>query len=321
MKKLIYISGIVTANLMLFGSMFKVMHWPGANVMLVLSIFIFCFWFLPAALINSYKNQEVKKHKWLYIITFIVFFINLAGALFKIMHWPGAAVFLLIGLPLPFVVFLPVYLYQTRNDKNNSILNFLGIMFGLTFLAVFSVLLALNISKGVLNNIALDTIKKDNDTKIYLAKSLAMAEKNGIKQKSAELCDYIDLLKCEIISAAEEIKFENNKLSPDFDIQSINNMDNTDIPEYVLFRKNGVGELSVLKQKIYAYQKDIQEFENKDLQLLSNSLFDISDKNINGQIYSWEQSKFPSNYLIIAIDVLSRIQRNVRFVESEILSE
>jgi hypothetical protein len=37
----------------------------------------------------------------------------LGGALFKIMHWPGAGIFLMVALPFPFLVFLPVYLYVT----------------------------------------------------------------------------------------------------------------------------------------------------------------------------------------------------------------
>src|ERR1035437_382096 len=113
MKKLIYISGIASANLMMFGSLFKVQHWSGGNVLITLATFLFCFIFLPSALISSYHGQEQKKYKWLYIVTFIVFFISMMGVLFKVMHWPGAAMFLLLGIPLPFVVFLPVYLYQT----------------------------------------------------------------------------------------------------------------------------------------------------------------------------------------------------------------
>jgi hypothetical protein len=143
MKKLIYISGIACANLMMFGSMFKVFHWPGASIMLVIAVFLFCFFFLPSSLISSYQSQERKQFFWLHIATLLVFDIGLMGVLFKVLHWPGAAIFLQIGIPLPFVVFLPIYLYETRHANRSNTTNFLGVMFGLTFLAVFSVLLAM----------------------------------------------------------------------------------------------------------------------------------------------------------------------------------
>jgi hypothetical protein len=143
MKKLIYISGIACANLMMLGCMFKIFHWPGANIMLVAAVFLFSFFFLPSALISSYLGQAHKQFRWLHIATFLVFAIGMMGVLFKVLHWPGATVFLQVGIPLPFVVFLLVYIYETRLAKRSEDMNFLGVMFGLTFLAVFSVLLAM----------------------------------------------------------------------------------------------------------------------------------------------------------------------------------
>src|SRR4051812_12064993 len=111
MKRSVYISGISCAILMLFGCIAKVMHWPGASPMIIISICLFCFWFLPMGLKNNYDLLPVKKMKTLHIVSLIVFAICMMGVLFKVMHWPGASVFLLLGLLLPFVVFLPVYLY------------------------------------------------------------------------------------------------------------------------------------------------------------------------------------------------------------------
>ncbi len=88
-------------------------------------------------------NYNLYIYKWLHFVTFVAFAISLTAALFKIMHWPGAGVLLVFGIPLPFVIFLPVYLYSTRNVKNQSPAYALGVMFGLTFLAVFSVMLSL----------------------------------------------------------------------------------------------------------------------------------------------------------------------------------
>lgn len=142
MKKLIYISGIISVNLMMFGSLFKMMHWPFAGIMLVSAVFIFCFFFLPSALISSYRSKSNQKLKVLSAVTFIVFFAGVISILFKIQHWPYGSELLLITLPLPFILFMPVYFYETRKEKNNA--NSLAVMMGLTFIAVFSVLLSLH---------------------------------------------------------------------------------------------------------------------------------------------------------------------------------
>ena len=201
MKKFIYISGIVSANLMLFGSLFKVLHMPGASILLLLSVFMFCFIFLPMALYNNYVNQDEKKSAWLYIVTFIVFFVCILGALFKIMHWPGASVFLVLGILSPFVLFLPVYLYQTRKPKSKSVKNNLAVMFGLTFLAVFNVFLAVNVSSNVLNIISMSGYNHEQFVK-YLVDNSNAPTANEIKLKAQDISVYIDELKQDVINDA-----------------------------------------------------------------------------------------------------------------------
>ena len=82
MKKLIYISGIISAYYITFGSSFKIQHWPGAGVLLSISITFFALFFIPAALLNNFKHE--KKNAYLYISIFITLLINFAAALFKI---------------------------------------------------------------------------------------------------------------------------------------------------------------------------------------------------------------------------------------------
>lgn len=48
MKKLVYISGALTAMLALLGILFKIQHWPGAGPMLVLGIAGFALIFIPS---------------------------------------------------------------------------------------------------------------------------------------------------------------------------------------------------------------------------------------------------------------------------------
>lgn len=257
MKKSVYLTGIACTILMLLGCMFKIMHWPGASIMLILSVFLFCFYFLPVALVYSYKSQEDSKYKVLHIITYIVFFICVMGVLFKIMHWPGAGIFLIVGLPLPFVLFLPAFLYYTKDDKNATTSNFLGIMFGLIFLAVFSVLLALTISKQVLNN-AITKVYSNEQAKIFSESVIAnLKDQNDIKKASDELCAYIDDLKCELLRATGNELCQGNKMANDFSLWQMNQVDNKAIPTFVLYNDGSINKLAECRTKVKAYHETL----------------------------------------------------------------
>lgn len=326
MKKFIYISGIASVNLMLFGALLKVLHLYGGGVLLTISILVFCVVFLPLALISSFKSQDERTLKWLYVITFIVFFIDLMGALFKLQHWPGASWLMLVGLPLPFVLFLPVYLYQTRKNKDKSVLNNLSVMFGLTFLAVFSVLLTLNVSSTFLENIALNSLNNENSAKFYQPIAKNYNNSDIIKQKSDELTAYIDKLKLEILTSTDNNQFVGNKLSESYNPLNVKNIANSNLPIFSAQTGDSKSKIEVLKNMIDDYKETISKSDkiSENLKQLSNSLFDVSTKEIQSkdrsQKLSWEEREFPTTHLIIVLDALSRIQSNARFVEVEYLS-
>jgi hypothetical protein len=108
--------------------------------------------FFPAALINSYKAEGNNQNRLLYIVTYITCFVVFTGILFKIQHWPFAGIALLIALPFPFIVFLPVFLAVTSKNKNFNIYNTLFVLMLLALNSVFSGLLALNVSKEVVDD-------------------------------------------------------------------------------------------------------------------------------------------------------------------------
>ena len=61
MKNKIYIIGLLSSMFIITGAMFKIMHWPGAGISLILGIALLCSVFLPAATISSYKDNGRKK--------------------------------------------------------------------------------------------------------------------------------------------------------------------------------------------------------------------------------------------------------------------
>lgn len=314
MKKFIYISGIASAIFMFLGAMFKVQHWPGANLFLIVSVLIFCVVFLPFALLSSYRSDTGKKYGFLYIVSYVVFFIVFVSALFKILHWPGAGTLLIIGIPLPFVLFLPVYFIQTRKDKNYSIVNFIGIIFGMIFLAVFSALLSLNVSSTILNNFQTQFFYNQNLVQNVFTDKQSPTKQNTLDVSARELCSFIENIKDELLNASE------NK--PEEILNSeINMMSNSHIPLIVLHNNDKNSNLQQLENKITLFKQEVisSEKATPKLKELTNSLinFEINenkkDKNIN-----WENKEFINYNLIIVLDALTRLESNVMFIEQEI---
>ena len=71
MKTTMNVFGFISAFLLLSGSLFKTMHWPGGGVALVFGVFFFAFVFLPLMLTLKLKELEKGESKsigaWLHI--------------------------------------------------------------------------------------------------------------------------------------------------------------------------------------------------------------------------------------------------------------
>jgi hypothetical protein len=326
MKTSVYYTGITCSILMLIGCMFKVMHWPGANILLMLSVFTFCFGFLPIALMNSYKAQISSKYKTLHVVAYLVFAFCMMGVLFKVMHWPGASIFLLIGLPLPFVLFLPVYLNATKDEKKEGNKNFLGMMFGLTFLAIFSVLLALTVSKQVLASAIIKVVGKENSASFSSNIANGINANEAIKKSSDELCLFIEDLKCQLLVATgNEHLCSNNKMMTGPELWSMSQLDVKVYPNIILDEK-----LEELRSKIGVFHNTLKQNGkmSPELTALCQDLFSVESAQdplllamSNTVLLSWEQREFGNKQLIFMLDGLTEIQSNVRLVESEILLE
>ncbi len=93
MKKFMYILGTIAPSLLILGAFFKMQHWPGASVLIVLGAFLLGAVYLPVFAMVSMRDtrkKEKRVNKTLYVTGVITGFIFITGILFKIMHWPGA---------------------------------------------------------------------------------------------------------------------------------------------------------------------------------------------------------------------------------------
>jgi hypothetical protein len=246
------------------------------------------------------------------------------------MHWPGASVMLLISIPLPFVFFLPVYIYHHNKSKEKSYMNFIGIMLLMVFIAVFNAMLALGINKEVL--MAMIAVEKSQSESLEVIKSknavsyhdiLAYSEQNeiilidSVRKLSGDVSARIDQIKVDLVSMV----IGNIKKSETFPVQKITESGVTSL--YMRGEDETGGKAEELKVMIRNYSILIKRFVKEDTAAVNgiNSLLDTSDKLVSSegynQITSWEDSYFRSGtYFILILSNLECIEVSVKVAES-----
>jgi GldL N-terminal domain len=207
MKQKIYILGLITVMVIFLGTIFKVNHWPGAGIMLTAGLGTFVLAFIPLALISSYRRDDNKRNKLLYLTTGVTCFVIFTAMLFKFQHWPYAGLLLTIALPFPYVVFLPVFLAVTSKDKNYNIYNTVFVLFLLVVNSVFSAMLALSVPRDRIND-SLNLARNYNKTESLLVQFPGKESGSPVCMKVDDALKIVDeyretILKQEELTVAE----------------------------------------------------------------------------------------------------------------------
>jgi len=118
MKKIMLVSGTISAIFLSAGLILKFLHWPGAAMGIVLGIGILSLIFLPLMFILKIKEkQSVKDKLTIGIGSFAGVLISL-GILFKVQHWPMANLMMNSSLFITLLLFLPFYFFSgIRNPE------------------------------------------------------------------------------------------------------------------------------------------------------------------------------------------------------------
>ena len=115
MKKTIYFIALIVTFLIVSGSLFKIMHWPGAAVMTTLGSFSFAFLFIPLIILKKFKEESFSKDQIIYSVGIILGTVLGLGFIFKIMHWPMATILMLSSIILFNFLYVPAYFISRYN--------------------------------------------------------------------------------------------------------------------------------------------------------------------------------------------------------------
>ena len=170
MKNSTYAIGLTGSILSLFGAFFKMMHWPGAGVLISLGFLLVTAVFLPLYFILSYREQA-EKPKIIYpIIGYVTLAIILTGALFKIQHWPGANILLQSSMAVILIAFIPLYLVQIFKRSSGRKVNIAYVILLLIGISIVVTLTRVNISKYAIDRLTEVSVKNEQSIEVLESK-------------------------------------------------------------------------------------------------------------------------------------------------------
>ncbi len=109
MKKIMIVSGLLSASLFIMGIVLKFIHAPGASLGIVAGVVIMSLIFLPLVFLLKIKEQQQLKDKFLAATGTLGAILMSLSVLFRVMHWPFSIELGYITVAILALLFLPVY--------------------------------------------------------------------------------------------------------------------------------------------------------------------------------------------------------------------
>ena len=322
------LSGLISSVIFLLGILFRVMHWPGAGIALAVGLFMLGFIFLPSLIFAKMSDDKGEGKRAAYLVGLFAGLFYITGFLFKIMHWPGAGIIILIGLILFALIFIPLFVFAHYKNESHVSGHFIFVIVASMMAILFLSFMALTVSKDVLSEFAAVEKQMDNVLNDLKDKNNACVREMintlerdavvaSVHQKTEEIESWIDDLKRELVIATEP----GNTAAiagGEIDCSMIKNKDAYNIPVDILIVQ---GKASQLAEKIKEYKGYLlSESDAADLASKLDMLLDISEVKVaDDDEIPWENATFEHRTFVSNLNTLTIIQIKLRLAEKEFL--
>lgn len=129
MKTSMKIFGNISLAMLGLATIFKLFHFPGAGIIMVLAFLLTALIFFPSAIYANYKGTKSKLKGGLHIAAFLGGVLYLGGILFTLQHWPGSNILWLAGVSILLFLFIPLLSISViKNKDKNKNIYFVGIL-------------------------------------------------------------------------------------------------------------------------------------------------------------------------------------------------
>lgn len=318
MKRTMIISGALSALTFVLGSFFKIMHWPGAGVMLCLAVLVFCFGFLPILFVLKTKESISSRDKIvLFIATLFGIIVSLAS-LFKVQHWPGANMLWISALSILVFLFLPIYyLTGIRNPEaklNTTISSILilvaaGILFMMTNLRSSAWLeFGTDLAEQQIY-VTRDALNASTNAVVASVAPERIADAKAIQSDCDQLYNAIEGIKGDLVKRATD---DDPKIS---ELEAIAmNKGNFGLPVSTLFDNEGKESplLQLLNANLLNLRKTMQEKHG----LANPMLLKVDETTVyDDETKTWNQTHFYHLPFEVVMKNLTQLQIEIRLVE------
>ena len=333
MNSTMKISGYISSLMILSGAFFKFNHWPGANVLMLVGVFLLTVLFLPLLFILKFKESaESNRSVALSITGFVAAFLICIGIFFKIMHWPGAQFMIISGGVLLLLGYLPIYfisIYKNTTNKLNSTATVILIIAGVSLLSTETWISGIprttsdSFWRGVTeSNDLLNFSIQENDKRYEkVAKQLSTDSSSRksesilqLKSATDELMTYTKKMKAFLISKTEGIsEAEAEKIKLD----ALRTAGGGGLPDILFGEPSSPYSAKQLQNKIESYKQVVEKIApSTDLNRLNTGNFMMY-----GEEVSWEQSNFDQLPIALIIFNIIRIELGIIATESAALNQ
>jgi hypothetical protein len=222
-KLFLFVSAFIAGAAFIFGMIFKVQHWPGANYVISFGLITGTILFVPSLLISLFRDEEKKPKRFLYVSGAISAMIYIAGFWFRIMHWSGASLLILSGCFLLFFFVFPWFTVIQWRNENNIIARFIFMVIAPLLFVMPGALVNLNLERnyeeGFFNRLekqdALINLQKESNNRFMTLyhDSLVSPQMESIHSSALELLDLINMMEHNMVEIAEGSVVKTNQAS------------------------------------------------------------------------------------------------------------
>lgn len=332
-KPILHLSILAGGIVFMAGVFFKVMHWPGASLLLFAGWSVILGLFLPILLFVKLKQAATGGEKTIYVTGVIALAIFELATMSKFFHWPGASVLLVLGSVLLFAVFLPLFIRMKvkRNELTNG--QFIFIVTTSMYAVVLTLLLSLNVSENVLDRFVKNESNAGKIVNYFEKKNALIAAKSSsdtsstqqsgqrklIREGAGKVRKLITDIKLDLVRSVEFVD-ESTARNLIANPGRIMKLDNYDLVNQLMLGQNGEGMATVLKNELEKFRALAVSTDDKLAGKIEHLLNLSPGENNLGETIGWEDANFRNTMLIAALAQLSAIEEQVCLVESSVLN-
>jgi len=326
MKKVTLGFGLTSTILLLAGTSFKLLHWPGAGIMITLGAGFLVLAYFP--LLLRYKLKEAPGNEALmHLSGYLGITLATLGVLFKIMHWPGATVMLYSGLAVLSFLYVPIYFYKKYNTSVNKPVTLSSAMVALTSLVLLFALARTSNTPYMTDGIAMvewqlrESAERGEANSLLYERLRGNREADRVQQASYEALQFLTALRIQVITATDALTEDQ---AADIELFDMRNPHDRVGPAELLFSESGNPEFrhTELVRRMSAFRSDVLNVYPQSIRSDMEVLFPV---NVEGQYKLGDHQADWAHYYLrhtpafTIISVISKLQNDIRQAENQAL--